>query len=248
MIVRKRSLDEALGFPLSPEHSSEVWRPRKRLRKAAPNLRKRKARKDPEDRPTKYSCFDMNEDPRFIVSTRGKRRRQNPPIEWNGNEGVDDQGRIVFCPCSATALDVTLQDKEEESPTMAVAGDQQDIVIVDDLVYSSDEESLVGVNLVETEEDEAESGDQQDILDDLVYSSHEESLVGVNLVVTEEDEAESPTMAVAGDQEGGENEHLGSFFNNGVRRSCRLNPMEQLGSIRVDGNRRSARLRRATNS
>ncbi len=204
----------------------------------------------------------MNEDPRFIVSTSGKRRRQNPPIEWNGNEGVDDQGRIVFCPCSATVLDVTLQDKEEESPTMAIAGDQQ--AFVDDLLYSSDEESLVGLKLVDNEEDEAESGGQQEIVDDLLYSSDEESLVGLNLVDIEEDDThqfvtsndnddeeendENPTMALAGDQQGGDNEHLGSFFNNGVRRSCRLNPIEQLGSIRVDGNRRSARLRRATNS
>ncbi len=149
--------------------------------------------------------------------------------------------------------------------------EDQEIVKGDDLVYSSDEESLVGVDLLDGEDDHQELV----IGDDLVYSSDEQSLVGVDLIDDEEvgglnelevddlifgdadanpegppdvtvnevgDSIDQVTQVEREEKEGFDEEEFGTFYVNGRRRSRRFR-QNQMGSIRVDGVRRSARLR-----
>ncbi len=114
MIDREQSSKEAARFrPQPPPSNPSIapslthrkrkatmdppCRPSKRHCAVALNDRKRKATTDLPGRPRKIQQFEvLEEDQRFVVPTRAKRRRRNPPIQWDGRQAVDEVGRVVF--------------------------------------------------------------------------------------------------------------------------------------------------------
>lgn len=118
--------------------------------------------------------------------------------------------------------------------------EHQDIVIGDDLVHSSDEESLVGVDLV----DEEVGGLNELEVDDLIFGDGDANPERPPDVTVNEvgDSIDQVTQVQREEKEVFGEEEFGSFFVNGLRRSRRFR-QNQMGSIRVDGVRRSARLR-----